>query len=298
MDAKISALSELTSPASLDELPVVDKSDTTQAATGTTKKILYSTLVTAFTPADASTTAKGIVELATSAETITGTDTVRAVTPAGAAAAYQPLDSDLTNWAGKTTPSGTVVGTTDSQTMINKGIDASSNTITNITAAMITNRTRSIWLPVSCWGAVLGSPVRSVDSTDNTVAWLFDAAASEAISSEFFVVPKDFVASSNIDVIAYFAMVSATSGNVVIQTQSAFVTATESITGANDIGSVTVSVPGTADTLKSNTWSGVSGLTAGDIIKMRFIRLGNDASDTATGDLQFLGMEIQYTADM
>ena len=52
---------------------------------------------------DASTTVKGKVELATSAETITGTDTVRAVTPAGAAAAiaasvanYQPLDSDLT----------------------------------------------------------------------------------------------------------------------------------------------------------------------------------------------------------
>lgn len=41
-------------------------------------------------------TAQGIVELATSAETITGTDTGRAVTPAGAAAAYQPLDADLT----------------------------------------------------------------------------------------------------------------------------------------------------------------------------------------------------------
>lgn len=47
-------------------------------------------------PSSASTTAQGIVELATSAETITGTDAVRAVTPAGAAAAYQPLDSDLT----------------------------------------------------------------------------------------------------------------------------------------------------------------------------------------------------------
>lgn len=52
---------------------------------------------------DASDTVKGKVELATSAETITGTDTARAVTPAGAAAAiaasvanYQPLDSDLT----------------------------------------------------------------------------------------------------------------------------------------------------------------------------------------------------------
>lgn len=35
------------------------------------------------TPADASLTVKGIVELATTAETTTGTDAVRAVTPAG-----------------------------------------------------------------------------------------------------------------------------------------------------------------------------------------------------------------------
>jgi hypothetical protein len=47
----------------------------------------------------ATTTAEGKVELATSAETITGTDTTRAVTSAGAAAAYQPLDSDLTSIA-------------------------------------------------------------------------------------------------------------------------------------------------------------------------------------------------------
>lgn len=44
-------------------------------------------------PPDASTTAKGIVELATTAETTTGTDTVRAVTPAGVAAAIAALIS-------------------------------------------------------------------------------------------------------------------------------------------------------------------------------------------------------------
>ena len=56
---------------------------------------------------DAATdTASGVGELATSAETITGTDTTRAVTPAGAAAAYQPLDADLTSWAGVTRAAG------------------------------------------------------------------------------------------------------------------------------------------------------------------------------------------------
>lgn len=53
----------------------------------------------------ATTTAAGISELATSAETITGTDTTRTVTPAGAAAAFQPLDSDLTAIAALSTTS-------------------------------------------------------------------------------------------------------------------------------------------------------------------------------------------------
>jgi hypothetical protein len=51
----------------------------------------------------ATTSVSGIVELATSAETITGTDTVRAVTPAGLAAVttnLQPKDTDLTTIAG------------------------------------------------------------------------------------------------------------------------------------------------------------------------------------------------------
>lgn len=50
-DAKITALTELAAtPASDDVLVVVDTSDTTQAASGTTKKIQVSNLQTAFAP--------------------------------------------------------------------------------------------------------------------------------------------------------------------------------------------------------------------------------------------------------
>lgn len=94
MGQKLTDRTALTSIATGDLLHVVDVSDTTDSAEGTSKKITQDNLIP-----DASDTVKGKVELATSAETITGTDTVRAVTPAGAAAAYQPLDSDLTAFA-------------------------------------------------------------------------------------------------------------------------------------------------------------------------------------------------------
>lgn len=96
--SKISALGELAeAPASTDEFVIVDKSDTTMAASGTTKRI-QSQYVTI---ADASTTVKGKVELATDAEAATSTDTVRALTPSNG----QSIVAGATvAAAGKTTP--------------------------------------------------------------------------------------------------------------------------------------------------------------------------------------------------
>jgi hypothetical protein len=74
---------------------------TTRASYDSTEQALW-TVTSGGNVADASTTTKGIVELATSAETTTGTDTARATTPAGVAAAIAAAGSGVT--------AGTVAG--------------------------------------------------------------------------------------------------------------------------------------------------------------------------------------------
>lgn len=91
-------------PASGDFLHVVDVSDTTDSAEGTSKKVQAQYL----TIADASTTVKGKVELATDAETITGTDTVRAITPS--------------NLTGKMDTDGTLAGNLDTRIPSQKAV--------------------------------------------------------------------------------------------------------------------------------------------------------------------------------
>lgn len=54
--------------------------------------------------------------------------------------AVQAYDADLTTWAGKTAPSGTVVGTSDTQTLTNKTINADSNTPTGFALLATRNR--------------------------------------------------------------------------------------------------------------------------------------------------------------
>lgn len=98
---KITDFTELTSPADGDLFEIVDVSDTSEAPTGTNKKIAYSNI----SIADASTTVKGKVELATTAETETGTDPDKAVTPDAYRDAFATTNAAIIHAATeKTTP--------------------------------------------------------------------------------------------------------------------------------------------------------------------------------------------------
>jgi hypothetical protein len=55
-----------------------------------------------------------------------------------AIATKQDYDADLTTWAGKTAPSGTVLGTSDTQTLTNKTIAYADNTLTDVVGVTAT----------------------------------------------------------------------------------------------------------------------------------------------------------------
>lgn len=193
-DTKISALTELAeTPATGDLVALVDVSDTTQAASGTTKKITRTNLVgglaTSASPtftgtvtlptgltgviradsgvvsvdsdvtdivAAGSESAAGKLELATDAETVTGTDTARAVTPA--------------NLTAKMAAPGTIGGTT-----------AAAGTFTNLTATGTTT------VAVALTGVLRAdSGVVSVDSdiTDIVAAGTESAAGKLELATD------------------------------------------------------------------------------------------------------------------
>lgn len=77
----------------------------------TEKSVSRGVLASGIIPPDASTTVKGIVELATVAETQAGTDAVRAVTPAGLAGSAFGMGQTLQNVTGSR-----VLGTTYTNT--------------------------------------------------------------------------------------------------------------------------------------------------------------------------------------
>jgi len=90
----------------------------------------------------------------------------------------QAYDADLTTWAGKTAPSGTVVGTSDSQTLTNKTIALGSNTVSGTIAEFNTAVTDADFATLA-GSETLTNKTISVDN--NTVSGI--AASSFVLSN-------------------------------------------------------------------------------------------------------------------
>jgi hypothetical protein len=110
------------------------------AASAATNTVLTVTTpgTTAWTALPSATaTSSGVAELATDAETITGTDTNRVITPANAKAAYQPLDTDLTAIGGLTSAADKVPYSTGAGTWALADLPSAGRTLIAYTTAAL-----------------------------------------------------------------------------------------------------------------------------------------------------------------
>ena len=132
-------------------------------------------------------------------------------------------------------------------------------------------------------------------------ALAFDAATDET-AYWTDVAPQGLT--GTITVLIYYAMASATSGNIIWQAQLEAVTdgdatdldSTTSFDTANS--SATTAVPGTAGYIDvvSITMTNADSLAAGDYYRLSVNRDANNASDTASGDAYVLAVELRDAA--
>lgn len=128
----------------------------------------------------------------------------------------------------------------------------------------------------------------------------FDASTDEMCYWSFRM-PADYASGPVLKV--QYKMASATSGNVIISGRLAAVSDGDSTDvdakalGTDNTSSATA-VPGTAGYLDeiSLTLTNADSVAAGDYVIVRLARDADNASDTATGDMEVVAVSLEYTA--
>jgi hypothetical protein len=132
-------------------------------------------------------------------------------------------------------------------------------------------------------------PVLGFDaSTDETAYWTF-------------VAPQGFTGA--VTLVLYYAMASATSGNIYWQGQLEAITPgdstdTDATTSFDTANSGNGAVPATAGYMQaiSITMTNADSIAAGDLVRLSVNRDADNASDTAAGDAYLFAVELRDAA--
>jgi len=207
-------------------------------------------------------------------------------------------DGDLVD--GPTPPSGSIIGTTDTQTLTNKAIDSDNNTITNIVNAdvkagaaialsKLASAVGSKWVQPH---AVAGA---SATLATNDGAWgvaVLGSTTEENHAYMTFAVPSDFASLTSLDI----AVWSNNSANLRWSASSRHGALTQSQTAHSD-SVAEATIPLTANTITALDCStAVSSLAAGDFVGLQMTRHGDDALDTISA-LRIIGVLLEYVRD-
>jgi hypothetical protein len=122
-------------------------------------------------------------------------------------------------------------------------------------------------------------------------------ATADGLTSGLIPVPADW--SSGTVAFSFLFRVPSGSGNVVLDlvAKSVAANASEDPTGSNEFAPSSL-VVACATGLQKATFAGGLTVAAGEYIRFALDRNGPSGSDTDTHDMDFLGVLLEYTADM
>lgn len=162
-----------------------------------------------------------------------------------------------------------------------------------------TDRTRHLFVPAAGLASALGSPARATSGSWPSVldSWTLHNATADGLTSGLIPVPSDWT--SGTVAFSFLFRVASGSGNVVLDlvAKSIAANASEDPTAANEFTPSSL-VVACATGLQKATFSGGLTVAAGEFIRFALDRNGPSGSDTDTHDMDFLGVLLEYTADM
>ena len=158
--------------------------------------------------------------------------------------------------------------------------------------------TRFIFTPLSAEFPATNFPQLTLSNRRPVLA--FDAATDET-AYWTFVAPQGFT--GTVTLVIFYAMATATSGNIYWQGQLEAITPgdstdTDATTSFDTANSGNGAVPGTAGYMQaiSVTMTNADSVAAGDLVRLSVNRDANNASDTAAGDAYLFAVELRDAA--